>query len=101
MLLFRNESEMAFKLFLDFAHKKQVKIVTILLTDNNTGEERAIKKQILKGMAEVENLWIIETDFCIKSYTCLFSHLFQGSGLAIFRMKKSNFTGTMTQFYKA
>ena len=72
MLLFRNESEMAFKLFLDFAHKKQVKIVTILLTDNNTGEERAIKKQILKGMAEVENLWIIETDFCIKSYTCLF-----------------------------
>ncbi|XP_035829673.1 dynein heavy chain 5, axonemal isoform X2 [Aplysia californica] len=57
MLLFRNESEQTFKMFQDFANKKQTRVITVLLTDNNMGDERAVKKQILKGMAE--GMWVL------------------------------------------
>ncbi|CAL1527205.1 unnamed protein product [Lymnaea stagnalis] len=57
LMLFRTESDLAVKTFQDFASKKQTRYQTVMLTDNNTSDERAVKKQILKGMAE--GMWIL------------------------------------------
>ncbi|GFN75495.1 dynein beta chain, ciliary [Plakobranchus ocellatus] len=57
MLLFRTESEHTMHLFQDFANKKQTRQQTVLLTDNTASDEKAVKKQILKAMAE--GTWIL------------------------------------------
>jgi hypothetical protein len=51
--MFDTEAEVCVKLFLDFAYKKQNRHVEIYLTDNGPATERAVRKQIQKGMAEV------------------------------------------------
>lgn len=53
LLLYQFETEMAYKVFIDYANKKQNKPVIKTLTENTAATEKAVKRIILKGMTEV------------------------------------------------
>ena len=57
IMIFDTEADIAVKLFTDFANRKQNRHVEIYLTDNGTGPEKVVRKQIQKGMAEVSCLF--------------------------------------------
>ena len=56
IMIFDTEADIAVKLFTDFANRKQNRHVEIYLTDNGSGPEKVVRKQIQKGMAEVSFL---------------------------------------------
>ncbi|BFZ10055.1 hypothetical protein BsWGS_13094 [Bradybaena similaris] len=57
LLLFDTDAEIAVKVFQDFSTKKQINYQTVMLTDNSATDEKAVKKQILKVMAE--GTWVL------------------------------------------
>ncbi|CAG5121560.1 unnamed protein product, partial [Candidula unifasciata] len=57
LLLFDTQAEMTVKIFQDFSTKKQINYLTIMLADNSTIQEKAVKRHILKAMAE--GTWVL------------------------------------------
>ncbi|KAL5010133.1 hypothetical protein ScPMuIL_012438 [Solemya velum] len=57
LLLFTSDTTTVMKLFTDFAHRKQNKILTLTLTDNSAATEKNARKHIHKAMAE--GLWLL------------------------------------------
>jgi hypothetical protein len=53
LLLYKFETEMAYKVFMDYANKKQNKPIIKTLTENTAATEKAVKRIIQKGMTEV------------------------------------------------
>ncbi|XP_052089132.1 uncharacterized protein LOC127725852 isoform X10 [Mytilus californianus] len=57
LLLYQFETEMAYKVFIDYANKKQNKPVIKTLTENTAATEKAVKRIIQKGMNE--GSWVL------------------------------------------